>query len=60
MAEAMERSVRGVHKANLLAQQIGEASFIAIMDKLQIEVDDNHSRARIPQDTCDWLVEHAA
>ena len=37
VAEAMERAARGVHKANSLAQQIGEASFIAVMDKLQIE-----------------------
>jgi hypothetical protein len=37
VAEAMERAARGVHKANSLADQIGEASFIAIMDKLQIE-----------------------
>ncbi len=36
-AEAMERAARGVHKANALAQQIGEASFIAVMDKLRIE-----------------------
>ena len=37
VAEAMERGARGVHKANALAQQIGEASFIAVMDKLRIE-----------------------
>ena len=37
VAEAMERAARGVHKAAALAQQIGEASFIAVMDKLQIE-----------------------
>ncbi len=36
VAEVMERAARGVHKANALAEQIGEASFIAIMDKLQI------------------------
>lgn len=44
VAEAMERAARGVHKANSLAQQIGEASFIAVMDKLQIE-----SMATIPR-----------
>ena len=37
VAEAMERASRGVNKANSLAEQIGEASFIAVMDKLQIE-----------------------
>src|SRR5579859_478231 len=44
VAEAMERAARGVHKANSLAEQIGEASFIAVMDKLQIE-----SMATIPR-----------
>lgn len=37
VAEAMERAARGVNKANSLAEQIGEASFIAVMDKLRIE-----------------------
>ena len=37
MAEAMERAARGIHKANSLAQQIGEAAFIALMDKLRID-----------------------
>jgi hypothetical protein len=37
VAEAMERAARGVHKAKSLAEQVGEASFIAVMDKLQIE-----------------------
>lgn len=37
VAEAMERAARGVHKVNSLAEQIGEASFIAVMDKLRIE-----------------------
>ncbi|KAA6465331.1 hypothetical protein DYQ86_05155 [Acidobacteria bacterium AB60] len=37
VAEAMERAARGIHKAKSLAEQIGEASFIAVMDKLQIE-----------------------
>jgi hypothetical protein len=44
VAEAMERAARGVHKANSLAEQIGEASFVAVMDKLQIE-----SMATIPR-----------
>ena len=44
MAEAMERAARGVHKANSLAEQIGEAWFIAVMDKLRIE-----SMATIPK-----------
>ena len=37
VADSMERAARGVHKANSLAEQIGEASFIAVMDKLRIE-----------------------
>lgn len=37
VAEAMERAMRGVRKANSLAQQISEASFTAVMHKLQIE-----------------------
>lgn len=37
VAEAMERAARGVRKANSLAEQIGEAAFIAVMDKLRIE-----------------------
>lgn len=47
VAEAMERAARGVHKANSLAEQIGEASFIAVMDKLQID-----SMATIPRLEC--------
>ena len=47
VAEAMERAARGVHKANSLAEQIGEASFIAVMDKLQIE-----SMTTIPRLEC--------
>jgi hypothetical protein len=35
--EAMERAARGVHKANSLAEQMGEASFVAVMDRLRIE-----------------------
>jgi len=37
VAEAMERASRGVSKAHTLAEQIGETSFIAIVDRLQIE-----------------------
>jgi hypothetical protein len=37
VAEVMERAARGIHKANSLAEQIGEASFIAVMDKLRID-----------------------
>lgn len=37
VADAMERAARGVRKANSLAEKIGEASLIAVMDRLQIE-----------------------
>jgi hypothetical protein len=37
VAEAMERASRGFSKAHSLAEQIGEASFIAILDRLRIE-----------------------
>lgn len=37
VAEAMERASRGFSKAQSLAEQIGETSFIAILDKLRIE-----------------------
>ena len=37
VAEAMERASRGVSKAHSLADQIGETSFIAILDRLRIE-----------------------
>jgi hypothetical protein len=37
VAEAMERASRGFSKAHSLAQQIGETSFIAILDRLRIE-----------------------
>ena len=37
VAEAMERASRGVSKAHSLAEQIGETSFIAILDRLRIE-----------------------
>jgi hypothetical protein len=37
VAEAMERASRGVSKAHTLAEQIGESSFITILDRLRIE-----------------------
>jgi hypothetical protein len=37
VAEAMERASRGFSKAHSLAEQIGETSFIAILDKLRVE-----------------------
>ena len=37
VAEAMERVSRGFRKTQILADQIGEARFIAIMDRLRIE-----------------------
>ncbi|MGA8740714.1 MAG: hypothetical protein WB561_05965, partial [Terracidiphilus sp.] len=37
VAEAMERASRGFSKAHSLAEQIGEASFIAILDRFRIE-----------------------
>jgi hypothetical protein len=37
VAEAMERASRGVGKAHTLAEQIGEAAFIAIFHRLRIE-----------------------
>ncbi len=37
VAEAMERVSRGFSKAHSLAEQIGETSFIAILDRLRIE-----------------------
>ena len=37
VAEAMERASRGVRKAHSLADQIGEAPFIATLDRLRIE-----------------------
>jgi hypothetical protein len=37
VAEAMERVSRGIRKAHSLAEQVGEAPFIAILDRLQIE-----------------------
>jgi hypothetical protein len=50
---AMERAARGIHKANSLAEQIGETSFIAVLDNLQIE-----SMVTIPRlETLKQLVE---
>jgi len=37
VAEAIERAARGIQKAHTLAEQIGEGSFIAVMDRLQIQ-----------------------
>jgi len=37
VGEAMERASRGVSKAHSLADQVGETSFIAILDRLRIE-----------------------
>ena len=37
VAEAMERASRGFSKAHSLAEQIGETSFVAILDRLRIE-----------------------
>ena len=37
VAEAMERVSRGVSKAHSLADQIGETSFVAILDRLRIK-----------------------
>jgi hypothetical protein len=37
VAEAMERASRGVSKAQSLADQIGETSFIAVLDRVRIE-----------------------
>jgi hypothetical protein len=37
VVEAIERASRGVSKAHTLAEQIGETSLIAILDRLRIE-----------------------
>lgn len=37
VADAMERASRGIQKAHSLADQIGDGSFIAVMDRLQIQ-----------------------
>ena len=36
VADAMERAARGIHKANSLAEEIGDTAFIAVLDRLQI------------------------
>jgi hypothetical protein len=37
VAEAMERTSRGVHKANSLADQIGDTRFVSVLDRLRIK-----------------------
>jgi hypothetical protein len=37
VAEAMQRASRGIQKAHSLAEQIGEGSFVAVMDRLQVQ-----------------------
>lgn len=37
IADAMERTSRGIHKASSLGEQIGDATLIAIMDRLRIK-----------------------
>jgi hypothetical protein len=44
VAEAMERASRGIQKAHSLAEQIGEGSFVAVMDRLQVQSMANISR----------------
>jgi SpoVK/Ycf46/Vps4 family AAA+-type ATPase len=34
--DAMERATRGIHKANSLAEEIGDTPFISVLDRLQI------------------------
>jgi hypothetical protein len=36
-ADAMERAARGVHKANSLADQIGDTRFVSVLDRLRIK-----------------------
>jgi hypothetical protein len=36
VASAMERAARGIHKANSLAEEVGDTAFIALLDRLQI------------------------
>jgi hypothetical protein len=36
VVDAMERAVRGIHKAHSLAEEIGDTSFISVLDRLQI------------------------
>ena len=37
VADAMERASRGFHKANSLAEQIGDTGFVSILDRLRIK-----------------------
>ena len=32
----MERATRGIHKANSLAEELGDTAFISVLDQLQI------------------------
>lgn len=36
VVDAMERATRGIHKANSLAEEIGDMPFISVLDRLQI------------------------
>jgi hypothetical protein len=36
VASVMERAARGIHKANSLAEEVGDTVFIAVLDRLQI------------------------
>ena len=36
VTDAMERAARGIHKANSLAERIGDTTFIGVLDRLQI------------------------
>jgi hypothetical protein len=36
VVDAMERASRGIHKANSLAEEIGDTPFISVLDRLQI------------------------
>jgi hypothetical protein len=36
VADAMERATRGIHKANALAEEIGDTAFISVLDRLKI------------------------
>jgi hypothetical protein len=60
VAEAMERASRGIQKAHSLAEQIGEGSFIAVMDKLQIQSMANISRLESLRTLVTELEEEAA
>ena len=36
VAEAMERASRGIHKAHALAEEVGDTTFVSVLDQLQI------------------------